>query len=136
MGAHLSPEMEPGSELGTWHPPPWPSEHTDSEGRVLAYKERGRFQNPWMKGRPSVASFFLSWYTGPDESNIPSNAVLSETLPVKPPVFVEPNWTVSSCRMTWLGHATTLAEVDGHAILTDPVFSARASAVQFVGPKR
>ena len=88
MGAHLSPAMEPGSELDIWHPAPWPAEHTDSEGKVLAYKERGRFQNPWMNGRPSVASFFLSWYTGPDESNIPGSAVLGEILPVKPPVFV------------------------------------------------
>jgi len=135
--AHLSPAMEPGSELDIWHPAPWPTEHTDSEGKVLAYMERGRFQNPWMNARPSVASFFLSWYTGPDEAIIPGSAELGKILPVKPPVFVsEPNYTASNARMTWLGHATTLAEVDGHAILTDPVFSARASAVQFVGPKR
>ena len=137
MCAFLSPAMEPGSELGIWHPPPWPPQHTDQEGKVLAYKEGGRFQNPWMEERPSVASFFLSWYTGPDESNIPGSDILSETLPVKPPVFVsDPSYTISSARLTWLGHATTLAEVDGHAILTDPMFSARASAVQFLGPKR
>ena len=34
------------------------------------------------------------------------------------------------CRMTWLGHASVLAEVDGHTILTDPIFSNRASAVK------
>ena len=39
-------------------------------------------------------------------------------------------------RMTWLGHASVLAEVDGAAILTDPVFSSRASLVQFAGPAR
>ena len=33
-------------------------------------------------------------------------------------------------RMTWLGHASVLAEVDGETILTDPIFSYRASAVQ------
>ena len=32
--------------------------------------------------------------------------------------------------MTWLGHASVLAEVDGKAVLTDPIFSNRASAVQ------
>ena len=32
--------------------------------------------------------------------------------------------------MTWLGHASVLAEVDGETILTDPIFSYRASAVQ------
>ena len=39
-------------------------------------------------------------------------------------------------RVTWLGHATTLVELDGLVVLTDPVFSQRASPVQFVGPKR
>ena len=32
--------------------------------------------------------------------------------------------------MTWLGHASVLAEVDGKTILTDPIFSYRASLVQ------
>ncbi len=38
--------------------------------------------------------------------------------------------------VTWLGHATALVEVDGVAILTDPVFSRRASPSQLVGPAR
>ncbi len=37
------------------------------------------------------------------------------------------------CRMTWLGHASVLAEVDGHTFLTDPIFSLRASALQQIG---
>ena len=32
------------------------------DGRVLPYKEGGRYMNPWMAGRPSVASFFKSWF--------------------------------------------------------------------------
>jgi L-ascorbate metabolism protein UlaG (beta-lactamase superfamily) len=39
-------------------------------------------------------------------------------------------------RVTWLGHSTTLLEVDGRRFLTDPVWSARASPSQLVGPKR
>ena len=39
-------------------------------------------------------------------------------------------------RATWLGHATVLAEVDGTVILTDPIFSQRASLSQWFGPKR
>lgn len=37
---------------------------------------------------------------------------------------------------TWLGHASVLVELDGLRILTDPVFSARCSPSQRVGPAR
>jgi L-ascorbate metabolism protein UlaG (beta-lactamase superfamily) len=39
-------------------------------------------------------------------------------------------------RVTWLGHSTTLIEVDGRRFLTDPVWCARVSPSQLVGPKR
>jgi N-acyl-phosphatidylethanolamine-hydrolysing phospholipase D len=37
---------------------------------------------------------------------------------------------------TWIGHATVLVQSGGLNILTDPVFSERASPVSFVGPQR
>ena len=37
---------------------------------------------------------------------------------------------------TWIGHATVLVQVGGINILTDPVFSERASPLSFYGPKR
>ncbi|MHB1857764.1 MAG: MBL fold metallo-hydrolase, partial [Acidobacteriaceae bacterium] len=39
-------------------------------------------------------------------------------------------------RVTWMGHSTLLIEIDGYRILTDPVWSERASFVSFAGPKR
>ena len=42
----------------------------------------------------------------------------------------------SGLRATWLGHSTVLIEIDGLRVLTDPVWSLRASPSQFVGPKR
>lgn len=39
-------------------------------------------------------------------------------------------------RVTWVGHATVLIQMDGVNILTDPVWSQRVSPVSFVGPKR
>ncbi|MGK8501659.1 MBL fold metallo-hydrolase [Nocardia asiatica] len=38
--------------------------------------------------------------------------------------------------VTWYGHATTLLEVDGYRILTDPVWSERVSPSPLVGPAR
>ena len=37
---------------------------------------------------------------------------------------------------TWIGHATVLVQSGGLNILTDPVFSERASPLAFLGPKR
>lgn len=39
-------------------------------------------------------------------------------------------------RVTWLGHSTVLVEIDGVRVLTDPVWSGRASPVSFAGPRR
>ncbi len=39
-------------------------------------------------------------------------------------------------RFTWLGHSTFLVQYKGVNILTDPIFSDRASPLCFAGPKR
>lgn len=39
-------------------------------------------------------------------------------------------------RVTWVGHATVLIQMDGVNILTDPVWSERVSPLSFAGPKR
>jgi N-acyl-phosphatidylethanolamine-hydrolysing phospholipase D len=38
--------------------------------------------------------------------------------------------------VTWIGHATTLVQACGLNVLTDPIFSHRASPLSFLGPKR
>ena len=38
--------------------------------------------------------------------------------------------------VTWIGHASTLVQVGGANVLTDPIFSERASPLSFAGPKR
>jgi L-ascorbate metabolism protein UlaG (beta-lactamase superfamily) len=39
-------------------------------------------------------------------------------------------------RVSFVNHSTTLLQIDGVNILTDPIFSRRASPVSFAGPKR
>ncbi|BCL75891.1 hypothetical protein JHS3_16270 [Jeongeupia sp. HS-3] len=38
--------------------------------------------------------------------------------------------------VTWIGHVTLLIQIGGLNVLTDPLFSQRASPVQWAGPKR
>ncbi|NEC26153.1 MBL fold metallo-hydrolase [Streptomyces sp. SID8111] len=42
----------------------------------------------------------------------------------------------SGLRLTWMGHASVLAEIDGRRILFDPVWGERCSPFAFAGPKR
>jgi L-ascorbate metabolism protein UlaG (beta-lactamase superfamily) len=42
----------------------------------------------------------------------------------------------SGLRVTWLGHASLLIEIDGQRVLTDPTWSERASPIDWLGPSR
>ncbi len=42
----------------------------------------------------------------------------------------------SGVRITWMGHATSLVEMDGIRVLIDPVWDERASPTTWSGPKR
>jgi L-ascorbate metabolism protein UlaG (beta-lactamase superfamily) len=42
----------------------------------------------------------------------------------------------SGLRVTWLGHSTTLLEIDSLRVLIDPMWGARASPFTFAGPAR
>jgi L-ascorbate metabolism protein UlaG (beta-lactamase superfamily) len=52
------------------------------------------------------------------------------------PVLRENIGNINDLKVTWLGHSTCLIEMDGQVILTDPMFSDRASPFTFMGPKR
>jgi L-ascorbate metabolism protein UlaG (beta-lactamase superfamily) len=39
-------------------------------------------------------------------------------------------------RVTWLGHSSSIIEIEGKRILTDPVYSKHASPFTFMGPER
>ncbi|SOD62388.1 L-ascorbate metabolism protein UlaG, beta-lactamase superfamily [Streptomyces zhaozhouensis] len=63
--------------------------------------------------------------------------------PLRQPPLARPAWLgddagppASGLRLTWLGHASVLAEIDGHRVLFDPVFGERCSPFGFAGPKR
>jgi L-ascorbate metabolism protein UlaG (beta-lactamase superfamily) len=42
----------------------------------------------------------------------------------------------SGLRVTWIGHATGLVEIDGARVITDPVWAERVSPSTLLGPKR
>ena len=57
-------------------------------------------------------------------------------LPLASPVEAWRAPAASGLRVTWLGHSTLLVEMDGARILTDPMWSERASPSTLLGPRR
>ncbi len=66
----------------------------------------------------------------------PSTFIQGYNFPVVTPdrEWLTNNRTQTS--FTWLGHATMLLQTGGLNVVLDPIFSERASAVQWLGPKR
>ena len=66
----------------------------------------------------------------------------AETVPLRPlgpfktDASIYKKKAASGLRITWVGHSSILIEIDGRIILTDPVWSERASFLDFMGPKR
>lgn len=50
--------------------------------------------------------------------------------------YAHPRAAASELTATWLGHATTLLQLGGLNVLTDPMWSRRASPVSWAGPVR
>ncbi|WP_156790388.1 MULTISPECIES: MBL fold metallo-hydrolase [unclassified Alcanivorax] len=57
-------------------------------------------------------------------------------LPLRPIPAAELAEPGNHAKIYRLGHSSTLIHLDGNTLLTDPVFSERASPVQWAGPKR
>jgi L-ascorbate metabolism protein UlaG (beta-lactamase superfamily) len=70
------------------------------------------------------------YFAGGQQRNPPA------PLPSHNPLPVWAHAPETGLRVTWLGHSTTLVEIDGARVLTDPVWGNRASPVRFAGPKR
>src|ERR1700689_5272462 len=56
--------------------------------------------------------------------------------PFRTDTRVYDNPPVSGLRVTWMGHSSTLLEIDGARVLIDPVWEQRAAPFEWAGPKR
>ena len=78
----------------------------------------------------SVAPKTLRWYWENNKSAWPER--VENQFADVPPQRVPGN----TLRLCYVGHATTLIQTAGLNILTDPIWSERASPFSFIGPKR
>ena len=92
----------------------------------------GVFGNPLPRVDGPPGEMLSQWFFGGASHRIPDPAITVE--PRKGSEFDEA--PSSGLRVTWLGHSTLLVEVDGAAILTDPVWGRRVSPFTSLGPER
>jgi len=90
----------------------------------------GHFVNPQPLQNDNWAAMGAMFHASDDAS--PRQPIAAD--PIDPARFATP--PASGLRVTWLGHAASLIEIDGARVLTDPVWSKRASPLQWVGPER
>ena len=86
-----------------------------------------RFFNPRHPATDRTLRDMLRWKLGGKVSRWPKSVPVEQVVP-------EPR--VDQLRVTMVGHATLLIQASGINVLTDPLWSARASPVRSAGPKR
>jgi len=97
----------------------------------------GVFQNPGgtARIRPSGSTRDLAKIYFDKDSR--SRRAPKGTIPVHPTTLADISRPpASGLRLTWMGHSSVLAEIDGHRVLFDPVWGERCSPFPFAGPKR
>lgn len=98
------------------------------QGPVSDHFDGRKFFNPWKRRYHSFWSL-LRWRLQAPPNLWPNKVFV---LPDTPPKKV----AGSSLRVSFVGHSTVLMQTQSMNILTDPIWSERASPVSWIGPKR
>lgn len=105
--------------------------------RPAHHRPGGGFRNPWPEAagddalRKRFHSVLWEWLTKPLPPDPAPGA-----LEAARPAVARPTAAQAELRITWIGHATFLIQLPGLSLLTDPMWSARASPLSFLGSKR
>jgi N-acyl-phosphatidylethanolamine-hydrolysing phospholipase D len=99
----------------------------------------GGFQNNYVEFAGKTLAQVLRWRLDARRNGLPPRPS-APTPQVEPDLaFLHANAAAGAAMrpaVTWIGHATVLAQLAGLTLLTDPIFSLRASPLGFAGPKR
>lgn len=96
-------------------------------GPISDHYDGVRFFNPGQPSTDRGIKDIWKWRTTAQTKPWPKHVAVQTAFPLP---------RSKSIRVTMVGHATLLIQVDDLNILTDPVWSERTSPVSFVGPKR
>ncbi len=89
------------------------------------------FKNRYSEGTGGLSNF-LRWQWERFGKTIAAPVADLSVITPDLKAIAKPN----GAQTTWIGHSSNLVQMNGFAVLTDPVFSDRAAPVSFAGPKR
>jgi N-acyl-phosphatidylethanolamine-hydrolysing phospholipase D len=100
------------------------------------HNPNGGFRNIWPTANgASRFGDLLRWQWQRMRTTLPPSPA-SEDVPRREPDLSGPSTPSDELRITWIGQSTFLIQIDGQNLLTDPVWSERASPFKWLGPAR
>jgi N-acyl-phosphatidylethanolamine-hydrolysing phospholipase D len=108
------------------------------KGRAAHHRD-GTFQNNYVEFQPRGLMALLRWKWQAWRDGVPTPPKTPTPSIVPDLGLVQSNAKAGAAMVptvTWIGHATVLVQLAGLNVLTDPIFSNRASPVSFLGPAR
>lgn len=112
---------------------------TSAEPDTLAHHGPHGFRNHNLDFSNRSLAEVLRWRWSASRAGLPRPPAAPTPQRAPDLAFVRANATAGAAMQpaaTWIGHATVLMQFGGLSWLTDPMFSARASPLGFVGPSR
>ena len=97
----------------------------------------GRFRNPWPEAAEDdrIRSRFREVAREWSKKRLPPDPG-ADRLPVARADLARPASPEGELRVTWVGHATHFIQLPGLNLLTDPMWSRRASPLRWIGASR
>jgi N-acyl-phosphatidylethanolamine-hydrolysing phospholipase D len=100
------------------------------------HRPGGGFKNPWPSAELHGLLDFFKWTLIERRRNPRRPDPDPATFVRVAPEFVVPRAAPEELTITWVGHTSFLVQIAGLNILTDPIWSERASPIQLAGPRR
>ncbi len=107
--------------------------------RIGAPRVDGAYQNNHQQFEPKGLIQLLRWRWEAARDGKPAPPATATPTTQPDLAFIRSNAAAGAAMqpaVTWIGHATVLAQLGGINLLTDPMFSPRASPFSFIGPQR
>jgi N-acyl-phosphatidylethanolamine-hydrolysing phospholipase D len=100
------------------------------------HRPGGGYRNPWPNSEPAGFTDFLRWRFGERRERPLEPSPRRDSLPRGESAIVSPRAAHGDRSVTWIGHSTVLLQLGALNVLTDPMWSERASPFRRIGPRR